>query len=775
VAHAEITIHPSVLLAWSLANRHAMLSGSSRIEPAHFVLATLEIIDGVADPGIAEMDPGQISDIKRAAEECRESLGLTPEEVTRTRRSLRKVLDETDRELEPGLLHRSQSSRKAFNRAARSVLDSGGQELTLAPLARSLLQEISEPGARMGAGGHLMEELERCWPAGKVPMPAAQGEGVGRSPGSALARLSRDLSQLAREGRLTQVVGRETEMTTIARHLMRTSKRNVVVVGDAGVGKTAVVEGLAQRLAHENAPEALRSLRILQISVSDLVAGTRYRGDMEERLQELLREVEKDPNVVLFLDEVHLVMKAGSADTPMDIANILKPALAGGSFRCIGATTTEEFERYLKDDSAFLRRFQVVRLNEPSPAEAVRICQAWVDRIERAQNVSFSQDAVETAVDLSVKHLPARRLPDKAIDLLENAATRVLISSLSFDRPADVRPPLVVTSETLREVIEEQTGIADSDESRDELKKLAEFLREQVVGQDEAIGEVVETLARTQLRAEGAAHPRAVMMFIGPTGVGKTYLAECLAKGWGGPKGIPLCRLSMNEYKEHYDIARLVGAAPGLIGHDRQGVLFRFVEGSPQGVILLDEIEKAHPEVIDYFLEIFDRAEAVDSRGRRGDFRPCIFVLTCNAATSDRRSGIGFIGAGEGGSAAQGRSSAELSGLFRPEFLARIDQVVEFSELDREDYAQIVGQRLVELASTLERGHKVRFDADPAVVELLTEAGLAQTEGARGMLRLFEQLLVAPVVEEIGAGTTVTEVIANVEGGKVKVVARGEA
>ncbi len=755
---AEMNLHPSILLMWTLANRNACLAGSDRIRPAFFLLACLEIMDDAYQPEASQMglDDEGYEAIQTSAADCRGMLGLPIEELTKARRTLRRTLLEGGTPLPAQMLHRSDESRQLFAQAARLGASVGDPALTMTHIFQVLLADLPPEAAGLfkdlpaaQTGGNETGTLGNAAPSTSAATPAAlrnRNRAV-KSKTPVLDELGRDLTELARQGSLPPVVGRLPEMTAIARYLVRTSKRNVIIVGDAGVGKTAVVEGLAQNLVKENTPDFLARLRIVQISVSDLVAGTKYRGDMEERLQRLITEVSSDPNIVLFLDEIHLVMKSGGAgESPMDIANILKPALAKDTFRCIGATTTDEFERYIKDDAAFLRRFQVLRLSEPSPAEALEICRAWAHRIEKIQAVHFDDEALAAAVELSVQFIHGRSLPDKAIDLLENAAAFVKVSSLTFAE----KPPegeTTIHREDIEIVLEEQYGIPVQRISQPDPLKIGEALRAAVVGQDEAIDAVVDTLRMLEgQRAVEPNRPYGIFLFLGPTGVGKTFLAEQLAAVLYGDPRSSICRINLNEYKESYDIARLIGAAPGLIGHERQGVLFQFIEGHAQGLFLLDEVEKAHPEIQDFFLQIFDKGEAVDTRGRKANFRPYLFILTGNVEAAAASAPLGFAPAAETKPKRQKRS-AELTRAFRPEFLGRIDRIVTFRALAEADYRELLEQSLARLAAQSAAEFDVQIEMNEENRAAFAGLCAQQPDGARGFERLFQHHLAVPLRE----------------------------
>lgn len=558
----------------------------------------------------------------------------------------------------------------------------------------------------------------------------------------------RDLTLLARDGRLVPVIGRRKEVRNLARFLQRTSKRNVIVIGEAGVGKTAVVEGLAQRIVSENAPEFLRELRVVQVSAADLVAGAKHRGDMEERIQGVLREATSDPNLVLFVDEIHLMMNAGTGGGgPMDLANILKPALARDDFRCIGATTTEEYERYVKGDAAFMRRFQVLRVPEPSPDEALEICRSWARRIEEIQGVVFEEDAVQAAVSLSAQFIRGRSLPDKAIDLLENTAASVKISSLSVHAAVPTKVLPRIRRSEIEIVLEEHYGISARASGVLDASRVERELSESIVGQEEAIEAVVATLAGSA-RKDDASRPLAILLFTGPTGVGKTYAAECLARALFGASSGALGRFNMNEFKERHELARLTGAPPGFVGHEQAGALFGLAEAHPQGLILLDEMEKAHPEIQDYFLQIFDKGEAIDSRGRKADFRRYVIVMTCNLSVAGvDKSPIGFHAATpaprEGVS---GPDASELLHHFRSEFLARIDRVVPFRALTPRDCRVLLDRRIAQFVEEIAQRHAVRLEVTEEARGQLSILLADQPEGIRGFGRVLEDLLVSVVL-----------------------------
>jgi ATP-dependent Clp protease ATP-binding subunit ClpC len=690
-------------------------------------------------------------EIASISAEMRKAIGLPDDRITAMRRELTKSLRQTDSIADPTLLHRSQASRALFQKAERMATQSGIGTVSLLHLLQALLQEIpteveAVEGSRFWA---LVNELRaQVGPTVSIPLQTRTEASRARL----LDELGRDLTALARNGRLAPVVGRKKEMTALARHLQRTMKRNVLIIGEAGVGKTAIVEGFAQKIAGKEVPNFLQSLRIIQLNVSDLVAGTQHRGDMEQRLKRVIEEATLDPNLVLFLDEIHLAVGAGTGAGPMDIAGILKPALSREDIRCIGATTVDDFERYIKSDVALLRRFQIVRVPEPTKEEAIQICTTWARRIERLQEVVFAVDAVPAAVELSVGFIRARSLPDKAIDLLENAAVLVKVSSLSDHSAVPTKNPPTVSRAHVIAVIEEQYGVSVRRSELFDPGRIGSALRAEIVGQDEAIGELIQEIDSLRNNTQARTGPVGVFLFTGPTGTGKTFSAECLGRNLFPGDRNAVARFNMNEFKERHEIARMIGAPPGFVGHDQPGSLFRYAEANPQGLIILDEMEKAHPEIQDYFLQIFDKGEGLDSRGRKVDFRPYLFIMTCNAVGKEMRHLIGFAPtADKAAKNGAPRQDLDLSHHFRQEFLARVRRVIEFRSFVRRDYIALLEQRLASMALDMEQRYSVGVEIAETAKSRFVDLCLAQPDGWRGFDRLFDRVIGLPVRQQIEA------------------------
>lgn len=748
----DIRIHPSVQLAWAIANREAQLSGSHSIEPIHFLVAILLIIDDcfLRDAEAMGLPSNAVEEIGRLSAEARKTIGISEDRITAIRRDLTKSLHQADHIPSPTVLHRSDESRALFREVVKHTREQGDATPNMLHMLEVLLQRM--PVERQDESGERLSALIRELRAQVKPAtPAARQTRSGASKTLFLDELGRDLTSLARGGRLPPVVGRKKEITALARHLQRTSKRNVLIIGEAGVGKTVIVEGFAQKIAGKEVPDFLLNLKIVQISVSDLVAGTHYRGDMESRMKRVIEEATADPNLVLFLDEIHLAVKAGtSGGAPMDIAGILKPALSRDDFRCIGATTVDEFERYIKSDAAFLRRFQIMRVPEPTKEEAIQVCTAWARRIERLQEVVFAEDAVPAAVELSVGFIRGRSLPDKAIDLLENAAALVKISSLSGHSAAPTKTPPTISRAHVITVIEEQYGVSVRRCEFFDAGRIGSALRAEIVGQDEAIKMLTHEIDIVRNKTEVGNGPVGVFLFTGPTGTGKTFAAECLGRILfpGDPNAV--AQFNMNEFKERHEIARLIGAPPGFVGHEQPGSLFRYAEANPQGLIILDEMEKVPLEIQDYFLQVFDKGESQDSRGRKVNFRPYLFVMTCNAAGRKTTRPIGFAAtAGEAAGNVVPREDLDLSNHFRPEFLARVRRVIQFLAFDRKDYMALLECRFAALAGDMERKHSVGIEMAEAAKWQFADLCLAQPDGCRGFNRLFDRLIALPVTQQL--------------------------
>jgi ATP-dependent Clp protease ATP-binding subunit ClpC len=612
-----------------------------------------------------------------------------------------------------------------------------------------------------------------------------------------LDKFGRDLTDLAREGSIDPVIGRNEEIEQTIEVLSRRGKNNPVLIGDAGVGKTAIVEGLAQRIADWDVPDTLRGRRVVALDMSGVVAGTRYRGDFEERLNGIVEEIRTRSNeLIIFIDELHTVVGAGSGGTEgasMDAGNMLKPALARGELHMIGATTLEEF-RLIEKDAALARRFQPILVPEPATGDAVEILRGLRDRYEAHHQIRYTEEALLAAVELSDRYITDRFLPDKAIDLMDQAGARVRLRSHTagtdiralereverltrdkdqavaaeqYEKATELRDRLTeltgtidterdkeepegdgqvaeVTAEDIAEVVSRQTGIPVSSltqEEKDRLLGLEEHLQQRVIGQQEAVTAVSEAVLRSRAGLADPGRPIGSFLFLGPTGVGKTELARALAEALFGSED-RMIRLDMSEYQERHTVSRLVGAPPGYVGHEDAGQLTEAVRRHPYSLLLLDEVEKAHPEVFNILLQVLDDGRLTDSQGRVVDFKNTVIVMTSNLGSDVMgREGIGF-GSGPGGGApdeaARERALRPLRQHFRPEFLNRIDEIVLFRRLSEEQLRRITDLLLEETRHRL-RAQDVTVEFTPHAVDWLARRGHQPDYGARPLRRTIQR------------------------------------
>jgi len=620
-------------------------------------------------------------------------------------------------------------------------------------------------------------------------------------------RLAVDLTALAEEGKLDPVIGREKEIERVIQVLARRTKNNPALVGEPGVGKTAIVEGLAQRIVAGNAPSILLDKRVLQLDVGSLVAGTMYRGQFEERLKKVLDEL-KSSHSILFIDEMHMLVGAGAAGSSVDAANILKPALARGELQCIGATTLDEYRRHIESDAALERRFQPIMIEEPTVEETIEILRGLAPVYEEHHRLRITDEAIRAAAHLSARYISDRYLPDKAIDLIDEAASRVrmykapeavrlreayvelremerreeeAVQERRFEEARRLREQaraleeeieqlrlewdegqgVTVTPEDVAEVVAMWTGIPVAQLATGETERLLrieEELRKRIVGQDEAIRVVARAIRRARAGLKDPRRPIGSFIFLGPTGVGKTELTKALAEFLFGSEDA-LIQLDMSEFMERHTVARLVGAPPGYVGYDDAGQLTEALRRRPFSIVVFDEIEKAHPEVFNVLLQVMEEGNLSDARGRRVDFRNALVIMTSNiGAEAIRRGGLGFALPSERAEETEReyremsqRLREELRRTFRPEFLNRVDAVVIFRPLGPEQLAQIVDLELAKVAERL-REHGLRMEVTPAARELLTREGYSPEFGARPVRRVIRSMVEDPLSDAMLAG-----------------------
>lgn len=609
-----------------------------------------------------------------------------------------------------------------------------------------------------------------------------------------LDSLARDLTQLAHEDRMDPVVGRTNEVKRLIQILSRRTKNNPVLVGEPGVGKTAIAEGLAQRIIRGEVPDDMREKRLMMLDMGSLVAGTKYRGEFEDRLKKIVDEIYRDGQVILFIDELHTLIGAGGAEGAIDASNILKPALARGELQTIGATTLDEYQKYIEKDSALERRFAKIQVDEPTADEAVEILKGLRPRYEDFHKVEITDDAIEQAVQLSVRYINSRQLPDKAIDLIDESAAKVrldqadepiairelrqevsdttkakedAIHNQDFDTAAQLRLteqklnvklqnrlekeaqksdryPRKVTSEDVAAVVSQWTGIPLQQLEKHETERLLELeklLHQRVVGQDKAVSAIARAIRRARSGLKDPNRPIGSFMFLGPTGVGKTELAKALAEAVFGSED-NLIRVDMSEYMEKFSTSRLIGSPPGYVGYDEGGQLTEKVRQKPYSVILLDEVEKAHPDVFNILLQVLDDGFLNDSKGRRVDFRNTILIMTSNigaqAVREEKNVGFNVKKLSEDYDAMRKRILEELKKAFRPEFLNRIDETVVFRSLDKEELHQIVRLMSKEIVKRLKE-QNIQVKITPAAIDVIGKAGFDPEYGARPIRRALQK------------------------------------
>ncbi|MCE2959598.1 MAG: ATP-dependent Clp protease ATP-binding subunit [Akkermansiaceae bacterium] len=647
---------------------------------------------------------------------------------------------------------------------------------------------------------------------GNQPEASAQESSESKTKTPALKAFGRDLTKLAQEGGLDPVIGRSDEIERVIQILCRRTKNNPVLIGEAGVGKTAIVEGLAQEIVTGNVPELLRDKKVITLDLALMVAGTKYRGQFEERIKAVMDEIRKVKNVILFIDELHTIVGAGSAEGAMDASNIIKPALSRSELQCVGATTLNEYRKYIEKDSALERRFQQVKVDEPSVDDAILILQGLREKYESHHKAVYTQAAIEAAVKLTSRYLTARFLPDKAIDVLDEAGARARIGTMTrppsikeaelkieeinklkvaaiseqdFEKAAALRDDeknakkeledtlkqwratseekvVTVDDEDIMTVISKWTGVPlkrMEQKETEKLLKMEEELKGRVIGQNEAVVAISKALRRSRADLKDPKRPIGSFLFLGPTGVGKTYLARNLADFMFGDKEA-LIQIDMSEYMEKFTASRLIGSPPGYVGYEEGGQLSEAVRRRPYSVVLFDEVEKAHPDVMNLLLQILEDGTVTDSLGRKIDFRNTIIIMTSNvgASTIKRQTSLGFGAMNADQSDFEGMKEKileESKRYFKPEFLNRLDDLVVFHMLEKVDLNQIVDLEVSKLVARLKEKQIDMILAEDAR-ELLSEKGFDPNYGARPMRRAVERYLEDPLAEALLRGTVKT-------------------
>jgi ATP-dependent Clp protease ATP-binding subunit ClpC len=632
-----------------------------------------------------------------------------------------------------------------------------------------------------------------------------------RSDTKTLDQFSRDLTDLASKGTLDPVIGRDNEIQRVIQILSRRTKNNPVLIGEPGVGKTAIIEGLAQKVVSGDVPENLKGKRVVTLDLSGMVAGTKYRGDFEERIKTAMDEVQKAGNIILFIDELHTIIGAGAAEGAIDAANIIKPALGRGEIQVIGATTLNEYRKHIEKDAALERRFQPVTVDEPTTEETIEILKGLRDRYEAHHKLKITDEAIEAAVTISIRYINDRFLPDKAIDLIDEASSRVrmecltappdlkaletkleavikekdeAVRSQNFEKAAKMRDEETklnaqmkelrerwektvvdkretVTPEDIAAVVSSWTGIPVTSLTEDESRRLLrmeEILHKRVVGQDEAVTSVSKAIRRGRVGLKDPKRPTGSFLFLGPTGVGKTELCRALAEAMFGDENA-IIKIDMSEYMEKHTVSKLIGSPPGYVGYDEGGQLTEKVRRRPYSVVLFDEIEKAHSEVFNIMLQIMEDGVLTDAQGRRVDFKNTIIVMTSNVGAkkiTDDKKPLGFTAVEDSGIKSQEEIKSnvmtELKRVFKPEFLNRIDDIIVFHQLSKENIREIAGNMLKDVADRV-ANLGITLTAEDEAIGLLAEAGFDPIYGARPLRRTIQSTVEDGIAEKMLDGT----------------------
>lgn len=786
------------------ANKALNLAIESAEEMRHNYVGTEHILYGLVKEGsgVAATALNECGVTEDALREKLESINgtmslveLTPDDFTpRTKRVLRAavIISSKTGYTYVGTEHLLLAILSESDSYAVAFLEELG--VSVERLAQAVSKGM-QGGAEEGFGGFENES---------APIGSQKG-------GSALDKFGRDLTQAAKNGEIDPVIGREKEIQRVIQILSRRTKNNPVLIGEPGVGKTAVAEGLALEIAKGNVPEILKDKRVVSLDLTGMVAGAKYRGDFEERIKAAIDEVKKSKNTILFIDELHTIVGAGAAEGSADAANILKPSLARGDFQVIGATTLNEYRKYIEKDAALERRFQPVKVGEPTPEQAVQILKGLRDSYEAHHKVKITDEAINAAVTLSSRYIADRYLPDKAIDLIDEGASKVRLASLTspdnvkeledeiadyekekasaineqdFERAARLRDEQKelqtklddakkkwqeqqkgnsgeVTAEDIAKIVSEWTGIPVVQLTKEESERLLNMenvLHERVIGQSEAVTAIAKAIRRGRVGLKDPKRPVGSFIFLGPTGVGKTELCKALAEAMFGDENAML-RLDMSEYMEKHTVSKLIGSPPGYVGFEEGGQLTEKVRRKPYSVVLFDEIEKAHPDVFNMLLQILEDGRLTDSQGRTVDFKNTVIIMTSNVGArliTEKQSSLGFNSENENAEESEKKDikelvTGELRKVFRPEFLNRVDDIIVFNKLNKDEIKQIAVKMLKTLENRLDKMNiKISF-TDNAVSEI-ADKGFDENYGARPLRRAIQNEIEDPLSEQMLEG-----------------------
>jgi ATP-dependent Clp protease ATP-binding subunit ClpC len=751
-------------MAWRIAAHEAVASGYRCIEKEHLLIGIVSIEKVIADgPDQSGFDYDAWQDLKTEHSLLKRVLRSYGIDQTKLRRMIRKKLCNGGYKHTEKTVHRSEECKAVFTMAAVMPDTKLINTLHLAAvIAENPGDILITVFAELGVDPKALRDA-LLTPHEKAPVQANEDQMNNAASQSYLERYGRDLTQAAKEGKLGPFIGRRNELLQVIQTLARSMKSNPVLIGEAGVGKTAIVEALAVRAFQGKDPQVLSGKRIIELNLGALLGGTKYRGEFEERLTRIIEEVKADPNIIIFIDEIHNLVGAGNVGGSMDAANIMKPALARGDIKCIGATTIGEYRRYIESDPALERRFEKIIVNEPSRDETIEILKGirpkWEDHFSR----KITDKALESAVDLSIRFDTDHNLPDKAIDLVDKAGARIRVPFLSMIQELKpISPPAgkdtsreEVTEYTVAEVLAEKTGIPIEiikgyleGISKSRLLELNAFLNKRITGQDEAISRISQRLLMAHTGMGRKSGPLSVFLFLGPTGVGKTETAKTVAEYLFGSEA-NLIRLDMSEYMEEHSVAKLIGSPPGYVGHEEEGQLTGKLRTKPYSVVLLDEIEKAHPRIFDLFLQVFDDGRITDSKGRTVDTKNSIFIMTSNIQPEITKK-LGFLANEE-----KETEEALLKGVkqfFRPELINRIDEQIVFRPLSEANVREILKTILNEISGDIMERYNVTLEYTEEAEKCIAHKGYSPEYGVRELRRTVEKLVQIPLSNLILSG-----------------------